>query len=493
MRRSLKRDPAKKAPPEILVGTATIVSLVLIGLLAVLELGPPGIMIYTGASPFNTGPLGISDLYSETKIMYPNTYVVTNWSFVGNTLRGCKDAVVVTISPETPFSDSEARGIAGLLSRCGSSGFLVADESGNANALLNAIGSSVRIEGTRILDISTRLPYPTATINTSWGYGESITLDIASRLVVLPRGQDHEIFISGIVPVAYIVNQSEAQQAPLQGISFDVAVAAEERFGNTSVFVIGDGSIFLNQVMRSQYRDRYLDLYRGALNHLCTDQDCVVLIDASKYIGGDPISLISRGVNPSLLITPEFIAAAIARIIHPATWLPPTISWADSNLQRLVTISNLAKILVISTSVLIISLIILSKTPTRVVDTPIEIEGVKPLEIMGGDVKKAGVGMLGRRGFLEVYRAIDDIIFSATGTRLSEPRCGEKLAEKGVDRGLADEFCRYMRSMSLRARLRRPYPLIPRWGKAIERAVDMYHKVGESIEIHETAYRYPIE
>ncbi|HWQ16321.1 MAG TPA: hypothetical protein VNL13_00620 [Sulfolobales archaeon] len=477
---------------EILVGAASIIFLALIGLLAVLELGPPRIMIYTGASPLNTGLLGASDLYSETKGMYPNTIIITNWSMVRNIIAGCKNAVLITISPEIPYSSYEAEEIVRQLSQCGSLGLLVADESGNANPLLEAIGSRIRVEGTRILDLSTGLPYPTAVFNTSWGYGDRVTLDIASRLIVTGSGsQGHEIFVSGVVPAAYIVNQTESPQISTQRIYLDAAIAMEERFGSISVFAIGDGSIFLNQVMRSQYRDRYLELYEGALKHLCKDNaDCMVLMDASKYIGGDPASLINRGVNPALLVTPEFLASAIARIIHPATWFPPLISQADNTLRGLITISNLAKILIISTSVLVISLVMLSKTPTRRVDTAIEVGSISPGELVGGKgVKDLGGRKLGRKDFLEVYRAIDEIIYSVTGTRLSEPGCGRRLTEMGVDRDLAEGFCKYMRRTALRARLRRPYPLILRWSRAIERAIDMYHEISISIDMARTIRR----
>lgn len=491
MKSDRKGDSVKKtASPEFLVGTATIVSLILIGLLAVLEQGPPSIMIYTGASPLNTGLLGTSDLYLETKSIYPNTYVITNWSTAKDLLASCKNAVVITISPEIPYSDQESLEIAELLSSCMSWGLFIADESGNANKLLEAVGSRIRVEGTRILDASTRLPYPTAIFNTSWGYRDSVLLDIASPLIVLsPGNPDHEILVSGIVPAAYIVNQSGAGQTPIQSISFEVPVSFEEGFGNTRVFILGDGSVFLNQVIRSQYRDKYLDLYIGVLKHLCNDQSaCIVLMDASKYIGGDPASLISRGVNPSLLVTPEFIAAAIARILHPATWLPPMISWADSSLQRLMIVSNLMKILVICLSVLVVSLVILSKTPPRRVDEPIEAEGTWYRRMLIYRDSRSRSEGLGRKEFLEIYRAIDEIIHTATGARLSEPSCGEKLAGRGVDRDLAYEFCRYMRRTAMRAMLRRPYPLFLRWDRAIERAIDLYYRVSTHIKISETVW-----
>lgn len=469
---SSKKGKNPQRIPEALVSGAALTSLVLIGLLAILELGPPQIMIYTGASPFNTGLLGASDLYAETKALYPRTIVITNWSRGYNMITGCSIAVLVVISPEIPYTVSDASSIWEALSQCQRRGFVVADESGNANNLLNYIGSYVRVDATRVLDIQTRLPYPVAVFNTSWGYGGELVLDIASSLSIA-GGSDHEVILSGAVPSAYIANQSGS----LPGrIYLDVAIAYEERFGNTSIFVVGDGSIFLNQVLRSQYRDRYLSLYKGILDHMCgMDMECLVIFDGSRYIGGDPVSIIERGINPSLLVTPEFIAAAIARIIHPATWLPPAISWADSFISRLVSISNLSRVLVISTSVLIVSLLLLSRAPPRRIDSPIDAgRDVGDMVAMGRANRSVGVG---RRVFIELYRAIDESIYREAGVRLSDTGCAEKLADRGVDIDLARMFCTYMNRMARRAMLRSIYPPIVRWGRAIERALELYSRI----------------
>jgi len=458
--------------PEVLVSGAALTSLVLIGLLAILELGPPQIMIYTGATPFNTGLLGASDLYAETKALYPRTIVVTSWSRAYNMITGCSTAVLVVISPEIPYTTSDAASIWDALSQCQRRGFIVADESGNANTLLYFIGSYVRVDATRVLDTQTRLPYPIAVFDTSWGYGGELVLDIASSLSIL-GGSDHEVMLSGVVPSGYITNQSGSVS---ERIYLDVAIAYEERFGNTSVFVVGDGSIFLNQVLRSQYRDRYLSLYKGILDHMCgMNTECLVIFDGSRYIGGDPVSIIARGVNPSLLVTPEFIAAAIARIIHPATWLPPAVSWADSLISRLVSISNLSRVLVISTSVLIVSLVLLSRAPPRRSDSLIDVDrDVSNMVAIGRVDRSVGVG---RRVFIELYRSIDETIYREAGVRLGDSGCAEKLVDRGVDIDLAREFCTYMNRMARRAMLRSIYPPIVRWGRAIERALELYSRI----------------
>ncbi|MEM4970500.1 MAG: hypothetical protein QXE01_04525 [Sulfolobales archaeon] len=461
---------------ETLVGGITVLILILIGLISILELGPPQVMIYTGATPFNTGLLGTSELYAETKSRYPNTFVVVNWSKPPPLPDGCQ-VVLISISPEIPYDDEEASLIADLLSKCSKRGVLVADESGNSNALLASLGSSVRVAGNKILDIGSGLPYPTAIFNTSWGYGVELTLDIASSLSRV--GLDgHSILLSGFIPAAYIANQSGEAGA---GVFFDVPVAYEDIFGNTTVFVIGDGSIFLNQVMRSSYRDKYLSLYIEILDHLCGYRsDCYVLFDATRYIGGDPVSIVMRGVNPSLLITPEFIAASIARIIHPATWLPPAISWADSVIQRLVVISNLARVLVISTSVLILSLALLSKTPARRTDTPITSGEDISIALEGRLMDLARKPSIGRKEFKEIYLAIDEIIYKWFGTRLDSKECPSRLSESGIDPKIAKAFCRYMSRMGRRAELETIYPPIVRWEKAVEKALKLYSEVSAS-------------
>jgi len=465
---------------ETLVGGITVLTLILIGLVAVLELGPPQIFIYTGATPFNTGPLGTSTLYAETKSRYPNTLTVVNWSRPPPLPEGCGVAVLIVISPEIPYNGDDAGRAVDYISRCSERGLLVVDESGNANQLLYFIGSSVRVNGDRILDISSRLPYPAAVFNTSWGFGGDLTLDIASSLSIV-ASEGHLIALAGAVPAGYVSNQSTLSP---DSVYFDIPVAYEDVFGNTSVFAIGDGSLFLNQVIESSYKAGYLRLYIEALDHLCRNRpDCYVVFDATAYIGGDPVSIVMRGVNPSLLVTPEFIASAIARILHPATWLPPALSWADTAIKRLVSISNLARILVVSTSVLILSLVLLSKAPARRADAPAGAAGDASIAMEGRIAELAMRPSTGRRGFLEVYRAIDDILYRALGARLASKECAPRLADAGVDPRDAETFCRYMRRMGRRASLETPYPLIVRWGQAIERALELYSEVSAQADL----------
>ena len=466
---------------ETLVGGITVLTLILIGLVSILELGPPQIMIYTGATPFNTGLLGISELYAETKFRYPNTFVVVNWSRSPPLPDSCRVVVLISISPEIPYSNGEAGLIGDLLSKCSEKGILVADESGNSNVLLASLGSSVRVVGNKILDIASGLPYPTAIFNTSWGYGGELTLDIASSLSKIDL-EGHSALLSGFIPAAYISNQPGEAGA---NVYFDIPVAYEDMFGNTTAFVIGDGSIFLNQVMRSSYRDKYLSLYTEILDHLCKYRaDCYILFDATRYIGGDPVSIIMRGVNPVLLVTPEFIAASIARIIHPATWLPPVVSWADTAIQRLVVISNLARVLVISTSVLILSLVLLSKTPARRTDAPMASEEDISIALEGRLTDLVRKPSIGRREFQDIYRAIDEIVYRWFGTRLASKECPSKLSEGGVDPKRAKSFCRYMSKMGRRAALETIYPPIVRWEKAVEKALKLYSEISASQDLH---------
>jgi len=476
----MRRSRARREH-ESLVGAATIAALVLIGIIAVLELGPPQVLIYTGATPFNSGLLGTSYIYAETRSRYPNTFIVINWSRSPPLPEGCRVAVLVVISPEIPYSGEEANAAASYLSRCSERGVLAADESGNVNQLLQSMGSSVRVAGDKILDVSSRLPYPAAVFNTSWGYGGELILDIASSLSAL-ASEGHSIYVIGVVPAAYLSNQSGDST---DTIFFDVPVAFEDVFGNTTVIAVGDGSIFLNQVMQSAYNKSYLELYTSALDHLCRHRgDCYIVFDATRYIGGDPVSIIMRGVNPALLVTPEFIASAIARILHPATWLPPAVSWVDSFIRSLTSISNLARILVVSTSTLIISLILLSKTPPRRVDSPIASEEDLSIVVAEGRMLDlARRPSIGRGDFLRLYKAIDEIVYRAFGVRLASRECSSKLAGGGVDTALAKAFCSYMARTGRRASLRSVRPLLVRWDSAVERALELYFAVSDQADL----------
>jgi hypothetical protein len=141
----------------------------------------------------------------------------------------------------------------------------------------------------------------------------------------------------------------------------------------------------------------------------------------------------------------------------------------------LVSISNLSRVLVISTSVLIVSLVLLSRAPPRRSDSLIDVDrDVSDMVAIGRVDRSVGVG---RRVFIELYRSIDETIYREAGVRLGDSGCAEKLVDRGVDIDLAREFCTYMNRMARRAMLRSIYPPIVRWGRAIERALELYSRI----------------
>lgn len=443
-KKSYKR---RKPRPERLVESLTLAVLVLVGLIAVLEMGPPGILLFTGSTPMNTGLLGTSDLYAEVRKVYPNTYIFLNLSRIPSLFDKCGRAVLIIISPEIPYESPDLESLKGLLSRCSFLGVIVADETGNSNTVLEALGSSVRVRGDRILDLESSEPYPVAIFNTSWGYRGELRLDIASSL-------SGSAALSGIVPSGYL--ESRGSRVP----AIDIPVAYEEEKDSASFFVIGDGSLFLNQILRSQYREKYLGLFMGALNNMClSDPGCIVIFDGSKYIGQDPAVLASRGVNPALLITPEFIASAMARIIHPATWIPPLIGFADLSIRRILSISYLANVLVLSSSVLAISLVLLSRAPQRTVDR--QAEDLEGFNILAAKISR---GKTGRRDFLELSAMINSSLREMLGVSADDPKCPGALSSKGVEKGFAERFCRDLKRLRRRASLDSLRPLRVNWG-----------------------------
>ncbi|MEM4965249.1 MAG: hypothetical protein QXS45_00510 [Sulfolobales archaeon] len=500
----VKKRDGMKHMPMIMMGT--LAALLFIGVVAVLEQGPPSVRIFTGSSPLNTGPLGTSDFYMKIKEIYPRTLIVTNW-LDHIKLSNCDKAVLVVISPEEVYSDKEIYNIKDLASKCGSFNIFIADETANSSALLRAFNSSIEITGSIILEkpepgdlrgykVSLgntsavvfpveSLIYPKALFdlklleaggNSSYYKSYNVTLDIAS-FITYNRESDHNITVIGYIPSGLIVNSSiispeyyvvqeystsgreyysllriinpssslaqysqSKTQFEIENISslpliYFAPVGVIEETRGSRILVVSDGSIFLNQVFRSDYRDLYLNLSLDLIRYLCeNDERCVILFDSSKYLGLEPLEAIK---DPSLVrLVPlyQLIAFFLARILHPATWLPPVISWFNNFILDLLRTFFVRPMLILLL-VLIFSIPWLRREemyrdkPFREVDYKDILQFSELVERI-----KRGRHRFGRDDFIELYNFINNLMKSYVNMDLLDPVLPSHISSRfGID------------------------------------------------------------
>jgi hypothetical protein len=436
--------------------------LVLIAVIALLEEGPPRILLYIGPSPLNTGPIGTSALYYSIKQFYLNTHIVLDWSMAEGFLGGlCGRAIIIIVSPEVPYSDKDLEYMKRIVSSCSEVSFLIADESVVSNEILRFFGSSIRITGSIILNVD-RSFYPEAELKTLWGWEDRVLLDIPSKILV-GNGSALGYIDSGIL---------------ITGSNFilesDIVVSAFERIENLNFYVIGDGSIFLNQVLDSEYGSTYRSLLFNIVNGLCNnDFECIVLLDGSKYRGLDPVKILENPPTDDPLIvflmqTPEFLSSVIARTIHPASWLPQFINIMDYRLRILLEEQPIFKGVAAGILTYLILSILYSRESSRVFDRSIRDDGpgiissLRDLRIYVN--RRISYNAEDYRSF---YIRLNKYIESIFGVEIADPRFTDYLTSLGLSRSIVERFRRnaikYMNIADGRARI----PRIVRWNKAI--------------------------
>ena len=458
-----------------LVAGAIAASLVVIGIIALLEKGPPSIVVYSGAAPENPGYIGTMYTYMFLRHYYPNTIVITSASDFNKLPRGDHCLYIVispTKSPEPSYIDSLVR----WLHECRHGAVLVADESRYSDPLLRALGSHIEILGTVLLNVSSLLPYPRAFVSIG-NFSGWIRLDIASSL----RVSSSSARVVGFVPIAVVY-------APRRGVSLgiDVPVAALETVNGLKILVFGDGSPFLNQVILSPSGGVYRRLLLSAVSYLCDgDRFCVIAFDGASY-AGVPIQYALK--RPTILLSlgpAAALSALAARFLHPSTWVPLALSYLQGFTERVLS-SRFLTGAVAGLCIVVAWIAVLRKLrPGRDerLKEQTEIETLATMRLRRAIVERRYE--LTRSDFLALYSMIDDVLRSFLGTSLSDPRLVEILS-RYVDETTARRFVEEMNRLKRKAEGRSLLPIVLSWRRTIERMIRLSENVlralGLSIE-----------
>jgi hypothetical protein len=467
--------------------TPTIIGLmVFIGLIALVEKGPlvPGILV--GASPLSPLPLGTMWLVNTLRSNY-TVQVILDYSTL-HSVSG-ETCVFVVISPEKPYTLEESLKIINTLrSQCKRLKLLIADEEPTSNKLLEAVNSTIRIVGNRVCVGS---PERTMLINNftyfaySWScYPKAIIRIAGSHTLVL----DKVSTVQGGIMVGYILGEPSYLYVlvepsgdfklidPLEG---HVPIAAREVVGDIEVVVIGDGSIFLNQVLssnKSEYRVFISDLF----SHLCSDTaSCLVLFDATHYTtlsltGREALeyifSQVPRGDVVSLLYVASLI---IPLILHPSTWLPPLVQLATQTYISVLQRPLAKEALIAIVSLFVLDSLLKNRISTR--DRPLKEQVEEEIgvfkEIKRGVIR--GKVKLGREDFIDIYRVLDDLSLMVWGVHFNDSRALEELSKLLGDYKRARKI--WLRAIKVynKALERKPFPVVVSWRREIERLIDL--------------------
>lgn len=465
------------------VSATLIILLVAIALIALAEKGPPTIAVFRGASPFNTGPIGTYSLYTMMRSRYPHTSITESYDELKMLFSKAKHCLFIAVSPEKPYSEEEAQKIIDALSMCGSPAVMVADERDTSNTLLRSLGASMEVVGNVVLDPTGSL-YPIAIFTLTPPLGSLnksyiVRLDIASSIAV---GSSAEV-------IGYVVEVP--QNTVEHSITSPQAIAAYEelyRFNKTvRVIVIGDGSIFLNQVLRdygdlnleeagvSSHQNQYSALIMDLVGVLCGyELSCTISIDGTRYpaISLESLQIFSQ-YSEAVLYTDvlHIVVAYILRLIHPSTWLPPALSYINT-VFRTLSSNFIAMVLASGIGLLPTYLYLVSRfSPVR----DHRLREVSEVEyFITSDIRNAvirGAVSLDKYDFIRLFTIVDTILKTVYGCSLcsseAEAYIAKALNSYRDSKRFVERMCRLYRKASRGGIL----PIVFSWNRVVLRAI----------------------
>ncbi|MEM2007506.1 MAG: hypothetical protein QW154_07735 [Sulfolobales archaeon] len=469
-----------------LVSLGLAALLVLVGLVALVEKGPQVPAIPIGPSPLSPLSYGTQSLYEIARSTYRTAIILKPEDISSLNSSRC---LYVIVSPTIPVGVSNATELVTSLRRsCEVMAVLVADEDTTSNGLLEALNSTIRVVGNRVgvpYDGSL-LYYPKATILVS-GKKFVVSLDLASEVV----GGKLSGYTVGVAveasPSFKLVGAPPTHREDMLSARV-VAVASEEVVDGIHVYVLGDGSILLNQVLNSGDRS-YRELAEELLRYLCAgDRECTVMFDAIHYSLTNPYAVLSSGaqardVIASFLDVLYVSTAAFLAVLHPAVWFPELLELANFYL-RLVVSSPIAYGLVPLLAFYFSRLLYAGEPGVRDRPMPEQIE--KDLYI-APDIRKSVLSRavkLDSRDFVNLYSIVDLVVLTLVGVRLSDESFPRVMSSYvGTERAL--EYWKSMNKLYRRATGKSLWPPVVFWKRAVLRSLDesesILNSLGESL------------
>lgn len=429
-----------------------MLTLILIGLIALAESRAPQLYVFRGASPFNDGYIGTMEFVKLIRSRYPYVYTIASIRGLEHT-QNADRCLYIVISPEIGYSTNESIYIISkLLSKCNTLSFLIADENTTSNNILLMLNSSIYIQGVAIYSDAYGF-YPPAYIDLRLvGSGSSadmyrVYLDIASPIIL----RDGRALVFGRTVDGYNIASYER-----------ISIGGK----NVSIVVIGDGSIFLNQVLRSNI-SVYRSLAMGLVDILCSyDYTCSIIVDGSHYKAIAPQEISFRSIS-SLSIYQDPITIAlntILRALHPSTWFVDIVELINNFINSIR--NNL--LLSIAISFLLMVIAYEAIIGIEMISGDERISEVRETEVfVFRDLRESiarGRYRLTKHDFINLFEMVNSVFISTIGIELCSDGALQyvsKLVGTKNGRKYIDRMCRGYRK-ALRGGLR---PFIFSWNR----------------------------
>ncbi len=442
-------------------GRYFLIALAVIVFIAMLQYPPRVPSLASGASPANTGWDGTSDFLKLLQAMGYRVYVITDWCSAYRLSKSInKSVTVVIISPEEPYSRGEVDCLVTMiqdsLSRTGHASLLVADEGPYTNPILRLLGVDAEVVSRYLVKSVRGDPYPLA------------------RLKV-PNDGTYELVLNYAAKLEYW-GSAELGGTTLKGN----VVAAYEVKGGFKAYVISDGSVFINEVLRlNRSRYDYKGFIESLMSWLGKPSDYVVMVEGAKYVSS--LNKVLNEFKASLMTGADLskLVALFIAMLHPMVWFPifhNIALSADMKFRELLITNEVFRLASVGLAALLI-LYVLNRvlgvkesvsdealTPVSevdiIVDTPVRREVV------------AGKLRLGKEDVVALYDIVNEVLKKTLGKGLEDPEVVHALASiTGLDEGFLRRYVSRLRRLNEKVREGKFLPIVISWNRTARKLI----------------------
>ena len=264
----------------------------------------------------------------------------------------------------------------------------------------------------------------------------------------------------------------------------------------TEVYVISDGSLFINQVLRSnQTRYNYKEFVKDLVTSMAPNpRSTIVFIDASKY---ELKPLTELKYSPETVVKdPKKLLALIGLLLHPYTWFPWFANLARSleskALKLLASDEGLLALITIVASLLASGLLSrLIGVKGEVISRDEALTGTSEVDIVIDTELRRSIASgrrvkLGKRDFISLYKLVDEALRKTIGSGLDDKDVARKIANiANLDEHRVVKYVERMNKLKIKVERGALLPIVLSWNatlhKLIEESNRMLEKLGVSL------------
>jgi hypothetical protein len=169
-----------------------------------------------------------------------------------------------------------------------------------------------------------------------------------------------------------------------------------------------------------------------------------VIFDGSRYNKLDPYEIISNPRYISLVPMAQIIAMFLAKLLHPATWMPPMVSWIDNLINELINMSVLRPLIILLIG--LVSSLIWLRREISIKDYSFrEIRYVDILNFreLVENIRRGRI-KFDEKDFMTLYNYMNEIFIHYLGVSLEDPVLPKVLSDYNVDPNFVSRYQKYM-------------------------------------------------